>query len=148
MSDALPGKVYQWPDGLRELLDYERETYIIEMWRRYQATQDKNGNAGDYILLAEICAAALSGNDPAIAKEVVRILAKHNPSKAGRISQREKEQILRLWDNFRKNNPTESYDSIEFREVVSEIMGGSTRYSIERIRGIIRERDKKLEKRG
>jgi hypothetical protein len=46
-------KIYEGNDGIKQMIYDERKAFVDQMWERYRQTTDKNGNAGDYRILAE-----------------------------------------------------------------------------------------------
>ena len=61
---------------------------------------------------------------------------------AAQRKQREIKQILKLWDDFKRNDNSKHYDNVKFRRTIASIMGGT--WKEERIRDIIRQRDENL----
>ena len=52
--------------------------------------------------------------------------------------------ILRTWDDYRSGNNLAQYDNIEVRRFISKMVGGI--WTAEKVRDVIRERDKGLGK--
>ena len=140
--------VYHGEDGIKKMIYDERKAFVDQMWERYKGTLDKNGNAGDYRILAELCEKLPFFENSEVGQEISRLLNKHctssNDYYAAQRYQREIKQILKLWDDFKRNDDRKHYDNVKFRRTIASIMGGV--WNDERIRDIIRQRDQNLGK--
>lgn len=140
--------VYQGEQGIKQMIYDERKVFVDQMWERYKETLDKNGNAGDYRILAEICEKLPFFENSEVGQEISRLLNKHCTSANGYYAahkhQREIKQILKLWDDFKRDDDRKHYDNVNFRRTIASIMGGA--WNDERIRDVIRQRDNNLGK--
>ena len=141
-------KVYQGTAGIKKLIYDERKAFVDQMWEQYKQTTDKNGNAGDYRILAEICEKLPFFENSDVGKEISRLLNKHyqgeNDYYAAQKHQREKQQILKLWDDFKAKDKRSVYDNLAFRKTIVSILGGN--WNAEKVRDVIRQRDRNLGK--
>ena len=141
--------VYNGEEGIKKIIYDERKAFVDMMWQRYKDSTNKNGEAGDYRILAEVCEKLPFFENTDMGHEISRLLNKHykgnNDYYQAQKHQRERKQILKLWDDFKRNDTRQAYDSASFRETIATIMGGT--WSAERVRDVIRERDKNLGKR-
>ena len=141
-------KIYEGNDGIKQMIYDERKAFVDQMWERYRQTTDKNGNAGDYRILAEICEKLPFFENSEVGQEISRLLNKHYEGKndyyAAQRHQRETTQVLKLWDDFKRSDEDASYDDKNFRETIAAIMGGA--WNAERVRDVIRQRDRNMGK--
>lgn len=141
-------KVYDGNDGIKQMIYDERRAFVDQMWERYRQTTDKNGNAGDYRILAEICEKLPFFENSEVGQEISRLLNKHYEGKndyyAAQRHQRETKQVLKLWDDFKRHDNGSDYDNLAFRKTIASIMAGG--WTADRVRSKIRERDKNLGK--
>ena len=140
--------VYQGEQGIKQMIYDERKVFVDQMWERYKETLDKNGNAGDYRILAEICEKLPFFENSEVGQEISRLLNKHctssNDYYAAQRKQREIKQILKLWDDFKRQDGRKKYDSVGFRRTIASIMGGA--WNAASVHEIIKARNKKLGK--
>ena len=140
--------VYHGEDGIKKMIYDERKAFVDQMWERYKGTLDKNGNAGDYRILAELCEKLPFFENSEVGQEISRLLNQHCTSSNGYYAsqrkQREIKQILKLWDDFKRQDGRKNYDSVGFRRTIASIMGGA--WNAERVRDIIKQRDRNLGK--
>ena len=138
--------VYHGEQGIKQMIYNERKAFVDQMWERYKGTLDKNGNAGDLRILAELCEKLPFFENSEVGQEISRLLNKRSTSPndyyAAQRYQREIKQILKLWDDFKRNDNSKHYDNVKFRKTIASIMGGT--WNEERIRDIIRQRDTNL----
>ena len=135
--------------AIKKIIYRDTQAFVNNMWEKYQKTTDKNGKAGDYQYLASICEQVPFFENAAVGKEISRILMENNPRKNQDFkklerTQREKDMILRIWDDYRSGNNLAQYDNIEVRRFISKMVGGI--WTAEKVRDVIRERDKGLGK--
>jgi hypothetical protein len=140
--------VYHGEDGIKKMIYDERKAFVDQMWERYNGTLDKNGNAGDYRILAELCEKLPFFENSEVGQEISRLLNQHCTSSNGYYAaqrkQREIKQILKLWDDFKRQDGRKNYDSVGFRRTIASIMGGA--WNAARVHEIIKARNKKLGK--
>jgi len=140
--------VYHGTEGIKQLIYDERKAFVDQMWEQYRQTTDKNGNAGDYRILAEICEKLPFFENSEVGKEISRLLNKHyhgeNDYYAAQKHQREKQHVLKLWDDFKANDKRSAYDNLAFRKTIAAILGG--KWNAEQVRDVIRQRDRNLGK--
>ena len=138
--------VYHGEQGIKQVIYNERKAFVDQMWERYKGTLDKNGNAGDLRILAELCEKLPFFENSEVGQEISRLLNNRSTSSndyyAAQRKQREIKQILKLWDDFKRNDNSKHYDNVKFRRTIASIMGGA--WNEERIRDIIRQRDENL----
>ena len=138
--------VYHGEQGIKQMIYDERKAFVDQMWERYKGTLDKNGNAGDTRILAELCEKLPFFENSEVGQEISRLLNNRSTSPndyyAAQRKQREIKQILKLWDDFKRNDNSKHYDNVKFRRTIASIMGGA--WNEERIRDIIRQRDENL----
>ena len=141
-------KIYEGNDGIKQMIYDERKAFVDQMWERYRQTTDKNGNAGDYRILAEICEKLPFFDNSEVGHEISRLLNKHYEGKndyyAAQRHQRETKQVLKLWDDYKRNDKRSVYDNLAFRKTIASIMGGA--WNAERVRDVIRQRDRNMGK--
>ena len=140
---------YHGRDGLKKLVYDERKAFVDDMWQKYKETTDKHGKAGDYRLLAEVCEKLPFFENSEIGLEIARILILNNPKKAQDYAkvqreQRDRKQILKLWDDFKKQDTSEHYDNVNFRRTIAEILG--RKWNEDNVRQVIRDRDNSMGK--
>ena len=138
--------VYHGEQGIKQMIYDERKAFVDQMWERYKGTLDKNGNAGDLRILAELCEKLPFFENSEVGQEISRLLHKHSSSsndyyKAQRY-QRETKQILKLWDDFKRDDGRKKYDSVGFRRTIASIMGRA--WNEKSVHEIIKARNKKL----
>ena len=140
--------VYHGHEGIKQLIYDERKMFVDQMWQRYKETTNKNGDAGDYRILAEICERLPFFENSEIGQEISRLLNKHyngtNDYYQAQRHQREVRHILRLWDDFKADDKRSVYDNLAFRKTIASMMGG--KWDVERVRDVIRQRDRNLGK--
>jgi hypothetical protein len=138
--------VYHGEDGIKKMIYDERKAFVDQMWERYKGTLDKNGNAGDYRILAELCEKLPFFENSEVGQEISRLLHKHSSSSNGYYTaqryQRETKQILKLWDDFKRDDGRKKYDSVGFRRTIASIMGRA--WNEKSVHEIIKARNKKL----
>ena len=138
--------VYHGEQGIKQVIYNERKAFVDQMWERYKGTLDKNGNAGDTRILAELCEKLPFFENSEVGQEISRLLNNRSTSPNdyydAQRKQREIKQILKLWDDFKRNDNSKHYDNVKFRRTIASIMGGA--WKEERIRDIIRQRDENL----
>ena len=138
--------VYHGEQGIKQMIYDERKAFVDQMWERYKGTLDKNGTAGDLRILAELCEKLPFFENSEVGQEISRLLNNRSTSPndyyAAQRKQREIKQILKLWDDFKRNDNSKHYDNVKFRRTIASIMGGA--WNEERIRDIIRQRDENL----
>jgi hypothetical protein len=138
--------VYHGEDGIKKMIYDERKAFVDQMWERYKGTLDKNGNAGDYRILAELCEKLPFFENSEVGQEISRLLHKHSSSSndyyTAQRYQRETKQILKLWDDFKRDDGRKKYDSVGFRRTIASIMGGA--WNAASVHEIIKARNKKL----
>ena len=138
--------VYHGEDGIKKMIYDERKAFVDQMWERYKGTLDKNGNAGDYRILAELCEKLPFFENSEVGQEISRLLHKHSSSSndyyTAQRYQRETKQILKLWDDFKRDDGRKKYDSVGFRRTIASIMGRA--WNEKSVHEIIKARNKKL----
>ena len=140
--------VYHGEDGIKKMIYDERKAFVDQMWERYKGTLDKNGNAVDYRILAELWEKLPFFENSEVGQEISRLLNQHCTSSNGYYAaqrkQREIKQILKLWDDFKRQDGRKKYDSVGFRRTIASIMGGA--WNAASVHEIIKARNKKLGK--
>ena len=140
--------VYHGEQGIKQMIYDERKAFVDQMWERYKGTLDKNGNAGDTRILAELCEKLPFFENSEVGQEISRLLNNRSTSSndyyAAQRKQREIKQILKLWDDFKRDDSRKKYDSVGFRRTIASIMGGA--WNAARVHEIIKARNKKLGK--
>ena len=140
--------VYHGKEGIKQLIYDERKMFVDQMWQRYKETTNKNGDAGDYRILAEICERLPFFENSEVGQEISRLLNKHysgsNDYYQAQRRQREVMHILRLWDDFKADDKRSVYDNLAFRKTIASMMGGT--WNAEQVRDVIRQRDRSLGK--
>ena len=136
-------------EAIKKLIYNDRKAFVERKWEQYLKTTNVNGDAGDYRLLAEICLELPFFEHPEVGEEICRILIKTNPKKKQDYQkvlkhQRQKDQILRIWDDWKSGDQSETYDNVEVRRFISKQVGGI--WTEDKVRDVIRERDKALGK--
>ena len=138
--------VYHGEDGIKKMIYDERKAFVDQMWERYKGTLDKNGNAGDLRILAELCEKLPFFENSEVGQEISRLLHKHSSSSndyyTAQRYQRETKQILKLWDDFKRDDGRKKYDSVGFRRTIASIMGRA--WNEKSVHEIIKARNKKL----
>ena len=138
--------VYHGEEGIKQFLYDERKAFVDRMWQQYKQTQDKNGERGDYRLLAEICEALPFFENTEVGHEISRLLNKYYKGESdyykAAAHRRKINQILRMWDDFKKDDTGDTYDNLEVRKLISKVLGDG--WDEERIRDVIRQRDRAL----
>ena len=138
--------VYTGEEGVKKYLYDQRKALVDQMWERYKQTTNKNGEACDYRILAEICEKLPFFENKEVGQEISRLLTKHYSGTkdyyAAQRHQREVKTILRMWDDFKSNDNSEKYDNIEVRRIIVNVLGGG--WNVDRVREVIRERDKNV----
>jgi len=139
-------KVYDGNEGIKQMIYDERKAFVEQMWERYKETTNKNGGAGDYRILAEVCEKLPFFENSEVGLEISRLLNKHYRGKndyyAAQRHQRETKQVLKLWDDYKRKDKRSAYDNLAFRKTIASIMGGA--WNAERVRDVIRQRDRNL----
>ena len=140
--------VYHGEQGIKQVIYNERKAFVDQMWERYKGTLDKIGNAGDTRILAELCEKLPFFENSEVGQEISRLLNNRSTSPndyyAAQRKQREIKQILKLWDDFKRQDGRKNYDSVGFRRTIASIMGGA--WNAARVHEIIKARNKKLGK--
>ena len=138
--------VYHGEQGIKRMIYDERKAFVDQMWERYKGTLDKNGNAGDLRILAELCEKLPFFENSEVGQEISRLLHKHSSSSndyyTAQRYQRETKQILKLWDDFKRDDGRKKYDSVGFRRTIASIMGRA--WNEKSVHEIIKARNKKL----
>ena len=75
--------VYYGEEGIKKLIYDERKAFVDQMWQRYKDTTNKNGEAGDYRILAEICEKLPFFENSDVGQEISRLLNKHYKGATG-----------------------------------------------------------------
>ena len=70
--------VYHGEDGIKKMIYDERKAFVDQMWERYKGTLDKNGNAGDLRILAELCEKLPFFENSEVGQEISRLLNKRS----------------------------------------------------------------------
>ena len=140
--------VYHGEEGIKKIIYDERKAFVDQMWQRYKDTTNKNGEAGDYRILAEICEKLPFFENSDVGQEISRLLNKHYKGATGYYQaqkhQRDVKTALRIWDDFKSTDKRSQYDSVEIRRFIASILGSG--WSEDRVREVIRERDKNVGK--
>ena len=141
--------VYHGEQGIKQMIYNERKAFVDQMWERYKGTLDKNGNAGDLRILAELCEKLPFFENSEVGQEISRLLHKRSSSSSDYYTTQKREhetkQILKLWDDFKRDDSRKKYDSVGFRRTIASIMGGT--WNEKNVRDIIKARDEKRKAR-